>query len=477
MAELYLARASGIEGFEKLVALKRILPQHASNPDFVAMFFDEARLAASLQHANIAQVYDIGQTEDALFFTMEFVHGKDVRTVLQTACERGRKVPMELALRIATGVAAGLHAAHEKTDLAGAPLGIVHRDVSPSNVLVSYDGCVKVIDFGVAKATQRATETVAGTLKGKVAYMSPEQCLGKPLDRRSDVFSFGIVLYELTTRTRLFASDNDFKTMTRIVEGRVPSPAKRVPGYPEELAEVVMKALAVDPEQRYATTQEVQLDLERFARRHGLVMSNVRLASYMRRTFADDLRTWESTRRGFSTGEVSALRDDAAPSEVISDAVSAPLSDHELGTPAPSVVAEARGRPRKIAIGAAGAVIGFVAMLALLLGVFGGDDSAPAVDSSPAPASTPVVEQSVDPQSLVGASPTVTLPPEERTEPEPRARTRPRAKAAKTKTVKTKKTRPSQRQAPGARPSKKKPRRRPARRTRSWNRDSALPPM
>src|SRR5688572_29826451 len=208
MAELYLARCTGIEGFEKLVAVKRILPQYACNEEFVSMFLDEARLAATLQHANIAQVYDIGQTEHGLFFTMEFVRGADARELLKSAMRSGDDIPLDRALTIISGAAAGLHAAHEKRGVDGEPLGIVHRDVSPANVLVSFDGCVKVIDFGVAKATRQQSQTRVGTLKGKIAYMAPEQCLGEPVDRRCDVFALGIVLYELTCGQWLFEGEN-----------------------------------------------------------------------------------------------------------------------------------------------------------------------------------------------------------------------------------------------------------------------------
>lgn len=473
MAELYLARATGIEGFEKLVALKRILPQHASDPSFVSMFLDEARLAASLQHGNIAQVYDIGQTEHALFFTMEFVHGRDVRTLLHTACKRGRKVPMEHAVHIAAGAAAGLHAAHEKTDYAGASLGIVHRDVSPANVLVSFDGCVKLIDFGVAKASRRNTETRAGTLKGKVAYMSPEQCLGEEIDRRSDVFSLGIVIYELTTRKRLFAGENDFTIMRRIVEEDAPPPSSKVRGYPEELEAIVMRALARDREQRYETAQQVQLDLERFARRHNLVMSNVQLAKYMRRTFSDELEDWEQMRRGFSTGEVPAIADErvarepnavisiesgavlqAVPSEVRSEAVSAPLGRSDRGAPAPSVVMSAPAS-RRILPRIAMASLGFAVALGALSLLFGGGTTEPSraapVDT---PRAQPTVEQSVDTEAWAPqpAAATVTI------ENKPAAATvvaKPVKRAVK----------------------RKRPTRRRARKRAGWDRDSALPPM
>ncbi|MCB9571507.1 MAG: serine/threonine protein kinase [Kofleriaceae bacterium] len=285
MAELYLARATGIEGFEKLVALKRILPQNAENDDFVRMFLDEARLSATIQHANVAQVYDIGRCDDGLFFTMEYVHGEDLRTLMQTLAKRGRSFPLEHALAAVIGACAGLHAAHERRGPDGRPLGIVHRDVSPSNVLVSYDGCVKLIDFGIAKAQRRQTETRAGTLKGKIAYMSPEQCMGVDLDRRSDVFSLGVVLYELTTGVRLFPVENEYAALRQIVDQDAPPPSRRKQGYPPELEQIVLRALRRDRAERYASAEELQLDLEQFVRTRGLAVSSAQLGYFMRELF------------------------------------------------------------------------------------------------------------------------------------------------------------------------------------------------
>jgi serine/threonine protein kinase len=300
MAELYLARARGIEGFEKVVVLKRILPQFAQNSDFVSMFLDEARLSATLQHPNIAQVHDIGQWHGSYFFTMEYIHGQDVRGILQAAARRHQRIPLAQALTMIVGAAAGLHAAHEKRSLDGRPLKIVHRDVSPSNVLVSYDGAVKVVDFGVAKAAQRQTETRTGTLKGKIAYMSPEQCLGKPLDRRSDIFALGILLYELTTGRRLFKGEAEFGVMQRIVSEDVTPPSHLVASYPVDLEKIVIKALRRDREERYATAQDLQLDLEHFAGNHRLTLSQVMLARFMQTLFADTLREEIGHREGLA---------------------------------------------------------------------------------------------------------------------------------------------------------------------------------
>jgi serine/threonine protein kinase len=307
MAELYLARAHGIEGFEKLVALKRILPQYAQNKDFIKMFIDEARLAASLNHQNIAQVYDIGQAGGAYFFTMEYVHGEDLRHICKGALAT-RGVPLPHALAVVNGVAAGLHYAHERKGPDGRLLGIVHRDVSPSNVLVTYDGQVKVVDFGIAKATAHGVQTRTGTLKGKIAYMAPEQCRGEPLDRRSDVFAIGILLYELTTGRRLFTGENEYAILHQIVSDDVPPPSTYKRDVPPELDRIVLRALARDKAERYPTAQDLQSDLEQFAVEHRLVLSSVMLSKYMKDLFGDKIDAWQDAqRRGRSLAEHIAL--------------------------------------------------------------------------------------------------------------------------------------------------------------------------
>jgi serine/threonine protein kinase len=249
------------------------------------MFLDEARLAATIQHPNVAQVYDIGQSDEGLYFTMEYIHGEDVRGILAAASRRQGGLPLEHAIAIATGAAAGLHAAHELTASDGTPLGLVHRDVSPSNVLVSYTGGVKIIDFGIAKAARRQTETRAGTLKGKVSYMSPEQCMGGSIDCRSDVFALGILLWELTVGRRLFDAESEYMLLRQIVDEDAPRPSSVKRGYPSALETIVMGALRRNRDERYGSAQEMQLELEEFARRRGLGVSTVGLSRYVRELF------------------------------------------------------------------------------------------------------------------------------------------------------------------------------------------------
>lgn len=288
MAEIYLARATGIEGFEKHVVLKRILPHHAVRRDFVDMFLDEARMAAALHHPNIAQVYDIGNDPSGYFFTMEYVDGKDLRHVRRAVTKSGDRMPMAHALAIILGAAAGLHAAHEARRADGRPLNIVHRDVSPANILITFDGCVKLIDFGIAKAAYRQTETRSGVLKGKSSFMSPEQCLGETVDRRSDVFSLGILLYELTTGAHAFRGRSAYDTMTKIAKADFMPPALRVQGYPSQLEEIVLRALKREPDERYQTAQDMFLAIDEFARAQQLPVSPFSLGAYIQRMFPDE---------------------------------------------------------------------------------------------------------------------------------------------------------------------------------------------
>jgi tRNA A-37 threonylcarbamoyl transferase component Bud32 len=323
MAEIYLARLRGvgIEGFEKLVVLKRILPQHALDPELLRMFLDEARLSATLTNPHITEVYDVGADGDAPFFAMEYVHGANLRELMRAEARLAGKptAPLELghAIGIVAAAAAGLHYAHERLGPGGEPLGIVHRDVSPSNVLVSYDGAVKVSDFGIAKWAFQRTRTQEGTLKGKFAYMSPEQCRGRAVDRRSDVFALGTILYELTTGGAPFTGESDLDILNRIASGVAPPPAwpeERGP-YPPALAEIVMRALAPEPEQRYPTMQALQVALEGFAREANVPLSTVALGGLMQKLFAEELAAWrEAERAGRSLGEHLAARPTAVHS-------------------------------------------------------------------------------------------------------------------------------------------------------------------
>lgn len=283
MGELYLARTSGIEGFEKEFALKRILAQFASDPAFESMLLDEARLMATLHHPNIVQVFDIDRHGGLAFFTMEYVHGENLRGVLKAAAKKQRGLSRANAIWIVTNVAAGLHYAHVKRRPDGSPLGLIHRDVSPNNIMVSHEGGVKLVDFGVAMAIARSAKTTPGAIKGNVRYMSPEQSLGERLDPRSDIFSLAIVLFELTTGTRFQREKDDYWAVQKMLNEPLPRPSERKSDYPPELERIVMKALAKNPADRFSSAEEFQLALEEFARETKLGASSVTMA----RTMAD----------------------------------------------------------------------------------------------------------------------------------------------------------------------------------------------
>jgi len=284
MAEVYLARASGIEGFEKNVVIKRLKPELAENPWATELFLQEARIAATLEHPQIAQVHDVGAVDGSYFFAMEHVHGRDLRLLLREARRREVAIPLEVAIRIVAELCGALHHAHEKCDADGVPLGLVHRDVSPSNVLISYDGAVKLCDFGIAEVTSRS-EPRKRTRAGKLSYMSPEQCRGDELDRKSDIFVLAIVLYELTTLNKLFNGRSERDVMRRVVESKVRRPSDVCPGYPPELERIVMKSLAVEPADRHATAMQMMLELEAFGRENRLALSSVAVARLMDQLF------------------------------------------------------------------------------------------------------------------------------------------------------------------------------------------------
>jgi serine/threonine protein kinase len=294
MAQVLLARATGIEGFERHVVVKRIHQNRAEDPVFVKMFLDEARLAAQLHHNNIVQVHDIGKEKGEYFFAMEYVHGEDLRKLLMKVNKKKEKVPFEHVVTIVTTAALALHHAHEQRGADRKPLGLVHRDVSPANIIVGYDGNVKVVDFGIAKAALRTTreDTKAGSLKGKVSYMSPEQCAGLPVDRRGDVYSLGIVLFELSTVRRLFKGNNDFLTMSSIVQGNIPKPSSYRPDIPPELEGIILKALSIEPGDRYQSADEMREALEAFAATKGLRTSTGALAGYMKQLFGLRPEPW-----------------------------------------------------------------------------------------------------------------------------------------------------------------------------------------
>ncbi|HEY7514567.1 MAG TPA: serine/threonine-protein kinase, partial [Vicinamibacteria bacterium] len=263
MAEVFKAKRSGVEGFEKVVAVKRILPHLSDNKEFVNMFVDEAKMVAGLTHPNIVQIFDLGRIDKSYFIAMEYVHGHDLRTILKRAKEKGLRMPLDLSLHIVQEVCSALEYAHRKKDDKGRPMEIVHRDVSPQNIMISFEGGVKLTDFGIAKAATKASNTDRGALRGKLLYMSPEQAWGRPIDRRSDIFSLGIVLYEMATDEKPFLGGaTELSILEAVRKGQIDPPRHVNPRIPESLENVMMKALAPDPDERYQDAGEMHRGLE-----------------------------------------------------------------------------------------------------------------------------------------------------------------------------------------------------------------------
>jgi serine/threonine protein kinase len=298
MAEIYLARLRGHAGFEKLVVIKRISPEAAGNPKLIQMFLDEARLVATLQHPNIADVYEVGEYRGAPFFAMEHLHGRDVRSIRKAASERNQGVPLRMSLAIIHATATALDYAHARSGPDGRNLNLVHRDISPSNIVVSYEGAIKLIDFGVARVTGQTHTTQAGTVRGKCPYMSPEQCRGLSLDGRSDLFSLGSVLYELTVGRRPFVGLSDFEIMSQIVNADVQRPSTLTEGYPGDLERIVMKLLARDPVRRHQSAEELLHELEPFLDANHLWVPPKKLSRYMRSLFSEQVIAWEKATHG-----------------------------------------------------------------------------------------------------------------------------------------------------------------------------------
>jgi len=288
MAEILLGRMVGLGGFERAVVIKRILPHLARDAHFRDMFLDEARLAARIRHPNVVQVYELMEEEGELFIVMEYLEGENLAGLMRRMSRRGEVLSPLLAAHLIAEAAAGLHAAHELTDMEGSSLGLVHRDVSPQNVFVCYDGTVKMLDFGVATAADKLSRTETGQLKGKFEYMSPEQCAGKDLDRRSDVFSLGTILWETSTGHRLFKFPNKLLVLKAILDTPIKPPSEVLAGYPKELEDVVVQALACRRAERYQTAEALQRALQRVARRMDLdTVPDQSLADLMVRLFRD----------------------------------------------------------------------------------------------------------------------------------------------------------------------------------------------
>jgi TonB family protein len=283
MAEVWKARMRGVEGFQKTVAIKKILPHLSDNQDFIEMFIDEAKLAAQLNHNNIIHIYDLGKIQSSYYIAMEYIDGYDLKNILKKAQERDQPLSVEIALFVASKIAAALDYAHRKRDFEDKEMGLVHRDVSPQNVLISEEGDIKLCDFGIAKAASKASHTQAGALKGKLQYMSPEQAWGRNIDKRSDIFALATVLFEMLTARKLFGGDNELSILEQVREARVTAPSQYNDEVTPQIDAIVLKALQKDPANRYQTAGEMQRDLDAVLYSFKPTPTSADLAIYMHR--------------------------------------------------------------------------------------------------------------------------------------------------------------------------------------------------
>lgn len=288
MAEVFLAVASGPAGFNKLVVIKQIRAELADDPEFLNMFLDEARLAARLSHPNVVQTNEVGHVGNRYFIAMEYLDGQPLNRILQRFKRDNAGMPLGMHMRILIDVLAGLHHAHELADYDGTPLEVVHRDVSPHNVFVTYDGQIKVVDFGIAKAMNSSSETRAGVIKGKVAYMSPEQARGDKVDRRSDIFAVGVMFWEAMTGQRLWKGLTDVAMLHRIIKGDIPSPKTIKGDISEAMADICMKALAPNRDDRYESAADFQNALEDLLTEMGERIAVRDIGKLVAKTFDQD---------------------------------------------------------------------------------------------------------------------------------------------------------------------------------------------
>ncbi|MFO0556394.1 MAG: protein kinase [Polyangiales bacterium] len=288
MASVYLAKARGHAQFEKWVAVKVIAPQLATDRSFVRMFLDEARLVARLNHPNICAVLDFGEADSTYFLTMEYLHGESLSTLIKSSLKIGAPLPVPVACRIVADAARGLHAAHELKLSDGRFANVVHRDVSPQNIFVLYDGVTKVVDFGIARSVDRTAErTSTGMIKGKLAYMAPEQLRGIEPDRRVDVFALGVVLWECITGKRLFQRQVEAATMCAVLQDPIQPPSSVAPGIAKELDAIIEKALCRNPDERYQTAAELAREIDRFVASRGVPAGPDEVADLMKQHFAE----------------------------------------------------------------------------------------------------------------------------------------------------------------------------------------------
>jgi len=344
MATVFLGRALGAAGFARLVAIKCLHPHVAKDDEFVQMFMDEARLAARIRHPNVVPTQDLENGDDGLFLVMDFVDGEGLLGLLRGVFKDRKRVPVPIALRIALDVCAGLHAAHELTGQSGEPLRLVHRDVSPHNILVGVDGISRITDFGIARAEERLSVTRDGQIKGKIAYMAPEQTSGVPVDRRADLWSLGVVLWECLAGRRLFFGQNDGEVLRNLLVHPIPRLKELVPEIPEALDAAVMKSLARDPDERYANASQMAEELEEAGGSVGIASARA-VGAFVREIAGQRIESLHAAARAAgadsSTSAVRPVTRTKLPTDPERTAVrDEPAKPLELppGAPSPSLV-------------------------------------------------------------------------------------------------------------------------------------------
>lgn len=335
MAEVWKAQMRGVEGFQKTVAIKKILPHLSDNEDFVTMFIDEAKLAAQLSHNNIIHIYDLGKIGSSYYIAMEYIDGDDLKTILQRATDVGQPMPVEIAVFVASKIAAALDYAHRKRDFNEEQMELVHRDVSPQNVLISHEGDIKLCDFGIAKAASKASHTQAGALKGKLQYMSPEQAWGKAIDRRSDIFALGAVLHEMLTGRKLFSGESEISVLEQVRQAKFENPSELNDEVPTQVDAIVARALAKEPESRYQTAGEMARDLDAVLYTFRPTPTSADLAIYMHRLYNSEMPSERVV--AADAPPVAAPRQTSA----ISQAFTNPIDDLALLKPAPAAESSA----------------------------------------------------------------------------------------------------------------------------------------
>ena len=370
MAQVHLARLVGAAGFSRIVAIKRLHPHLALEPEFVSMFLDEARLAARVRHPNVVPILDVVSLPTELFIVLEYVAGQSLAALSRSEALAGRRVPADVASAILVGALTGLHAAHEAKSEAGSPLEIVHRDVSPQNVIVGADGLARVLDFGIAHAAERLSLTRAGEVKGKPSYMSPEQIHGPAVDRRTDVYSAGVVAWELLTCRRLFEGGNDAQVFQRVAAGATRSVRELAPEVPAELDAAVMRAIAVDPARRFQTARNFALAIER-----ALAPASQRaVADWVEGVAGVELAARAARVASIEAGETAPPVERPAPVSSRSAATAISTEHNEAPATAPLTIAAVHATPSPMAkpkdrlwLALGGSLLGAVLFCAVVL--------------------------------------------------------------------------------------------------------------